>query len=214
MHHHGTVVGVFGAHVAIGFQLRPTQRQGLARFADTDGNVQLPKLVDQLTLVFVRIQRKGGKVFVRRNFGKQLRKAVDVIPMRMGVESKVQPVDPQRVTQPEKEIRRGFPSYARTVQHHGVAFAGDEVAILRAHGNTEDSQRLVLLPEIHLPILIENEDGLLRRFGGFRRGGCKHGKEQQRQQNGGCPEKRAFLSHRFDSSFHARKSSSVTQRLL
>ena len=170
--------------------------------------------MDQLALVFVRIQRKGGKVFVRRNFGKQLRKAVDMIPVRMGVESKVQPVDPQRVTQTEKEIRRGFPSYARTVQHHGVAFTGDEVAILRAHGNTEDPQRLVLLPEIHLPILIENEDSLLRRFGGFRRGGCKYGKEQHCQQNDGSPEQRAFLSHRLDSSFHARKSSSVTQRLL
>lgn len=204
----------FGAHVAVGLQLRPAQRQGLARFADTDGNVQLPKLVDQLALVFVRIQRKGGKVFVRRNFGKQLRKAVDMIPVRMGVESKVQPVDPQRVTQTEKEIRRGFPSYARTVQHHGVAFTGDEVAILRAHGNTEDPQRLVLLPEIHLPILIENKDGLLRRFSGFCRGGCKHGKKQHCQQNDGSPEQRAFLSHRLDSSFHARKSSSVTQRLL
>ena len=164
MHYHGTVVGVFGAHVAVGLQLRPAQRQGLARFADTDGNVQLPKLMDQLALVFVRIQRKGGKVFVRRNFGKQLRKAVDMIPVRMGVESKVQPVDPQRVTQTEKEIRRGFPSYARTVQHHGVAFTGDKVAILRAHGNTEDPQRLARDPSPDPDRKRRRSAAALRRF--------------------------------------------------
>jgi len=93
-----------------------------------------------------------------------------------------------------------------------VALAGDEVAVLRAYGNAEDPQRVVLLPEIHFPILIEEKNRLQgpRPFGRFRSRCREHrkGKEQRSQQSGGCPKIRAFSGHEFLSSFRRAESGS------
>lgn len=130
----------------------------------------------------------------------------------MGIEGNIQPGNAQRIAQAEEKIRRRFPAHARAVQHHGVTLAGDEVAVLRAYGNAEDPQRVVLLPEIHFPTLIEEKYRLqgLRPFGRFRSRCREHGKEQRSQQSGGCPKIRAFSGHEFLSSFRRTESGSRT----